>query len=474
MKIFAIEIKLKHCWMLAIMSIMINQSSVFAQNEEYSIELQDLVVPNAPASAIIGSQISLQPAITPRAFGLSILNSIANEAGEFPNNIAVEFAPYWWSPKPDLTFDNYYDKNGFGEFISQSLSFSIASEASTRTIDDGSEIDVTKLGLGLRFALIAGEANPQVEKAKEDLENELRRCLELVDEEVEKRRILKQRLVENQEKLEQSDFEGLAETLSFFKDFYNIEGKPAIVLDELIADIKLIPYRQIDDEAKKAQLRAILFELSKEFYPEESDRNNSEYLSTIIDNISKDAKKARNNRCLEERDSKIGEFNTKLKDLDRARVGWQLESASAVGFDFRENDFDEFRFTNLATWLTASYRGTASEEKASPIEFLGVAKYTFDELEDDSNSFLDLGAGLVYRLPTTPLTFSLEYVRRFGDDEDDRFVGVADYRISNKYSVFLSYGKEFEDDFEGNDDLVTLFGLKLGLGRNPVATEEIK
>ena len=120
----------------------------------------------------------------------------------------------------------------------------------------------------------------------------------------------------------------------------------------------------------------------------------------------------------------------------------QLESASAVGFDFRENDFDEFRFRNVATWLTASYRGVVlgEDETASPIEFLGVARYTFDEFEDDTDSFFDIGVGIVYRLQQTPLAFSLEYVRRFGDDEDDRFVGVADYRITTTYSVFLSYG----------------------------------
>ena len=177
MKKSIISLTKKSSLMVTILLITLNPDLAFAQNKNptppLEIEVNDLVVPNAPASAIIGSEINLKPASTPRTFGLSFLNSIANESGEFPNHIAVEFAPYWWSPRPELTFKDYYNKNGFGEFVRQSLSFSIASDASTITTDNDEEIDVTKLGFGMRFALIAGRANPQVEEVKTELQNEL-------------------------------------------------------------------------------------------------------------------------------------------------------------------------------------------------------------------------------------------------------------------------------------------------------------
>jgi hypothetical protein len=463
--------QLKYYWIFTALFIIFNPDLAFAQdkNETFAIKVQDLVVPNAPASAIIGSQISLKPAITPKAFGLSILNSISNEEGEFPNNIAVEFTPYWWSPKPNLTFDNYYNKNGFGQFIPQSLSFSIASEADKINVDDN-EIDVTKLGLGLRFALIAGKANPLVEQAKNSLLKELKDCLELIEEELNKGRILEKKLVEDEGQLEEKDFLGLIETMNLLKTAKDFDGQEAIVFDTLQEKIKILSNSQAETHEKKNQLKEILSQISQELYGENIDENN---IKEIIVNISNDAGNVRNDKCLQERNKKIGDLNAYLKNLDeKARVGLQLESASAVGFDFREDDFDEFRFRNFATWLTASYRGKKSSVKeASPIEFLGVARYTFDELEDDTNNFFDVGAGLVYRLQKTPLAFSLEYVRRFGDDEDDRFVGVADYRINNTYSVFLSYGKDFEEDFNGNGDVVTLFGLKVGLGRESAVTE---
>ena len=476
MKSFVMNTQVKYCGIFTALLIILTPSLALAQDENENktleIKVQDLVVPNAPASAIIGSQISLKPAITPRAFGLSILNSISNEEGEFPNNIAVEFTPYWWSPRPNLSFEDYYNKNGFGQFIPQSLSFSIASEADNIKVDD---IDVTKLGLGLRFALIAGKANPQVEQAKNDLLKELSDCLELIDQELNKGRILEKKLVEDEGQLEEQDFDWLIETIDIIKTAQGFKGKEAIILDKLKEKIKLLSNSTDSDREKKNQLKEILSQVSQEFYGENIDKNN---LSEIIVNISNDAGNIRNDQCLQEREKKIGELNTYLKKLDeKDRVGLQLVSASAVGFDFRENDFDEFRFRNFATWLTASYRGKKSSEdqvkKGSPIEFLGVARYTLDELEDNTDSFFDVGAGLVYRLQKTPLVFSLEYVRRFGDDEDDRFVGVADYRINNTYSVFLSYGKDFEDNFSGNDDVVTLFGLKVGLGRDSAVTSII-
>lgn len=158
--------------------------------------------------------------------------------------------------------------------------------------------------------------------------------------------------------------------------------------------------------------------------------------------------------------------------MDNSKIAFQLNLATATEFNFTENDLGKFGLESYATQLKISDFDVMSEDKASPLEFLGVARYTLDEFEDDTNNLFDVGASIVYRLQQTPLSFSLEYIRRFGDEGDDRFVGIADYRINNTYSVFLSYGKDFEDDFNANEDLVTLFGLQVGLGRNSAVLVE--
>lgn len=201
----------------------------------------------------------------------------------------------------------------------------------------------------------------------------------------------------------------------------------------------------------------------------------SDDLRSLVLEIRNDSSKVAIDKCVENPDGKIEELNQSLKDFESSRVGHQLESAFGAGFDFPDDNFDDIRFRNFATWLTYSYRKVSLIEAdgeevktASPLEFLLVSRYTLNELEDDSNSFFDAGGGLIYRLKETPLAFSLEYVRRFGDEEDDRFAGVADYKINDTYSVFLSYGREFDDNFNGNGDVLALFGLRLGFGREPV------
>jgi hypothetical protein len=352
-------------------------------------DLNQLSVPDSPALDLIGSNISIKPSETPRAFGLNLLESISNSEGNFPQNLAIEFAPYWWSSHPGLTYDDYYKKTGFGEAIIETLSFSIGGRDAK--IQQGEEVDGTTLGLGLRFNLLAGQKNPALTDLEPNLEREL-------------------------------------------KDFR----------------------RQFLQEC----------------------------VSFRDANLSTEEVQKQINGCVDKKTNKkwselLKEKATQFGELQKLRTGWQLEFATAGAFDFPGNDFDEAEFSRFGTWLTTSYRGTKvikdengkKSSIASPIQFLGVAKYSLEELNDNSNNFFDLGAGIVYQLNQTPLALSLEYVRRFGDEGDDRVVGVAEYRINNNYTVFATYGKTFENSFEGDEDLVTLFGLKIGAGKNQVTQE---
>jgi hypothetical protein len=352
-------------------------------------DLNQLSVPDSPALDLIGKDLSIKPSETPRAFGLNLLESIGNSEGNFPQNLAIEFAPYWWSSHPGLKYDDYYSKTGFGEAILETLSFSIGGRDAK--IQQGKEkVDGTILGLGLRFNLLAGQKNPALTDLEPNLERELK----------------------------------------------NLRGQ---FLDECV------PFRDANLSTEEAQKQV------DECVNKETNKKWSELLK---------------------------EKATQFGELEKLRVGWQLEFATAGAFDFPKNDFDKAEFSRFGTWLTTSYRGTKVIEDengkksiASPIQFLGVAKYSLEELNDNSKNFFDLGTGIVYRLNQTPLALSLEYVRRFGDKGDDRLVGVAEYRINNNYSVFASYGKTFEDNFKGDGDLVTLFGLKIGAGKSQVIQE---
>ena len=66
----------------------------------------------------------------------------------------------------------------------------------------------------------------------------------------------------------------------------------------------------------------------------------------------------------------------------------------------------------------------------------------------------------------------MEYVKRFvveGEDTE-RLVAVFEYRLPmDNLSFVASYGKTFDDDFEGKEDLVSSLGINFGFGRGPVS-----
>ena len=352
--------------------------------EEIEITIDELRVPDAPALSIIGSpKTEISRPGTPRAFGLSLIEAFSDSEAGIPQNLAIDLAPYWWSKRTFNTLDDYIcgtnnlnvpeapncEPIGFGESLLRSLTLSIGSSQEDVEIG-GEDVDLTRLGLGLRFSIITGEINPAfIEKYNSVSPENV--C------------ILK---VENDEKLELSDSE--------------------------------------------------------------------------------------KQKCRKERTEALTELGKELEELNATRVGWQLDFALASALDFEDDSFDDAEFSRFGTWLTASYRPT-SDNKASAVTFLGVARYLYNDFDDADDSLVDLGGRVIWNPVANPLSLSLEYLRRFGDDGDDRIVGIAQYKFDETYSIFASFGKTFEEDFTGNDDLVTFLGLNIGLGQKPTTKVKV-
>jgi hypothetical protein len=167
-------------------------------------------------------------------------------------------------------------------------------------------------------------------------------------------------------------------------------------------------------------------------------------------------------KCISENQN-YGNIAKALNKLDLQRVGFQLEFASAVGFDFLDNDFNDSELSKVGVWLTPSYVPASSD-----FSFLGIVRYEHDSFGDKDDNTFDLGSRIIWQPKESNVSVSMEYLRRFGDLADDRIVGVFEYDINDTYSVFASYGKTFETAFKGNDDLVTLFGINIGLGKERV------
>lgn len=346
------------------------------ENKEIEVKLDEFRVPDAPALSIIGSpKIEISKPATPRAFGLSLIQSASNSESVIPRNFAIDVAPYWWSKRTFNTLDDYIcksndkkipealtcDKIGFGESLVRSLTFSIASSGADEDKD-------TRVGLGLRFSIIPGEINPAFIKKLDSIS---------------------------------------PENLCIFKIGEQGENQPLV----------------------GAELE----------------------------------------KCRKDKFENLTNIGKELQQLNATRVGWQLDFASASALDFKENNFDNAEFTRFGTWLTASYRPTKREGEASSVTFLGIGRYLYNDFKDKGDNLFDLGGRLVWSPTKNPLSASVEYLRRFGDDEDDRLVALAEYKFNDTYSIFASFGKGFEEDFTGNEDLVTFLGINIGLGQKPKA-----
>ncbi len=145
---------------LAIVLLLLGTAPLAAQAPP-AVTLDDLKTPPSPAFVLMGiAPTSVERPTTPRALGLALLDSVEGNNGNsaLPQDLAVELAPYWLSPRPDLTFDQY-DRPGFWQGLRQSLSVSLATKG-----DDGTAATTsstaptgTLLGAGARASWMLGK-----------------------------------------------------------------------------------------------------------------------------------------------------------------------------------------------------------------------------------------------------------------------------------------------------------------------------
>jgi hypothetical protein len=332
-------------------------SIILAEQELPAID--ELRVPNSPAFNLLGISPSVidRPA-TPKALGISLLEASSKSEGNFPRNIALEVAPYWWTSHPELTFEDYYSKTGFGESILQTLAISIGTTETTLQLN-GADVKGTRLGLGFKFNLVSGKANPALAgKVKE------------------------------------------------------------------LKDLQLEVLANIPDTGEVAD-------------------------SPLTRKLSAKAKE--------------------IANLDKARVGWQVEFASGATYDLPNDDWDDSELTRYGGWLTASYHSPDVDSVMHQLTFLALGRYIYEDINGQDDNIFDTGASIFWKSREMPVSLSAEYIHRFSENDDqDRLVGVLEYIVNETYSVFASYGKTFESDFEGDDNLVAILGINFGWGKGPI------
>jgi hypothetical protein len=128
--------------------------------------LDSLITPASPALILLGaSSVAIERPSTPKAVALTLASAIRDAEG-LPKDLAVEFAPYWLTPHPRLTFTDYY-RAGLAQRLLQTFGLSLG----TSRLDppaDGAEPG-TALAFGFRTTPFTGSSNPELAGAADSL-----------------------------------------------------------------------------------------------------------------------------------------------------------------------------------------------------------------------------------------------------------------------------------------------------------------
>lgn len=172
----------------------------------------------------------------------------------------------------------------------------------------------------------------------------------------------------------------------------------------------------------------------------------------------------------------IGRALETFRSANRDRVGLRLELAGAGAFDFPEDKSEQEKLKSVGVWMTAAYR-TDEGSFLDRLDFLGVFRFLRNRAATDFFETYDLGARIfwTHANPNFPFSASTEYVHRYmsgsAKQDSEKFTFIAEYRVNKDWSIFASAGQTFDQNFDGNENFATLFGLNFGYGKGPVVAQ---
>jgi len=174
--------------------------------------------------------------------------------------------------------------------------------------------------------------------------------------------------------------------------------------------------------------------------------------------------------------------DNKAKIIDKLQNNYNnpifnLDVAAGVSSFFKDNQSDTGRLGRYGVWMSCQVALPLDDTSDNFLNINGLGRVLNDKILFDftsnnyeEKSYYDVGGKLEFQFKT--LAISGEYLNRGGDVNDNKLVGVIEYKVND--SLFLSggYGKNFDNPATGN--LITLFGLKWGLFKQRQADITIK
>ncbi len=164
---------------------------------------------------------------------------------------------------------------------------------------------------------------------------------------------------------------------------------------------------------------------------------------------------------IKERAGKYG-YTSKMQEIINRKPAFALDVAVAYNQRFSEDHFNDNGFGRFGVWGTAAASVFLDQSKFNYLNIYGFVRYLKGERQtfamvDNNYNAIDLG--IKAELEFKKLVVGYEYINRSGDLESYRSAGNIKYQAFE--NIFLT--GSFGNNFSGQDDLITLFGVQWGL-----------
>jgi hypothetical protein len=149
----------------------------------------------------------------------------------------------------------------------------------------------------------------------------------------------------------------------------------------------------------------------------------------------------------------------------RQRVGWLVETGTALALDVPDNTLSNASVGRYAYWMTPIYRFDPR-----PVAVAGLLRVIVEP--ETQLTRVDVG-GRVSVSRRSGIGYSLEAIGRISmrtpeDRYSGRLVGAVAYPFNRSTQLNFTFGKNFENDFSHGGSLLASFGLTIGLGEIPL------
>ena len=171
----------------------------------------------------------------------------------------------------------------------------------------------------------------------------------------------------------------------------------------------------------------------------------------------------------------------KIRDADKHRVGFMLETGFAQVLEVPQNTLADAAGARRAYWINPIFRLDDSGPVEGvggkwPLDFAGLVRI-IDERQTTSD-IIDFGGRMVARFRGVQYSIEALGRKRFVDQRipgDDllnaRVVGGVAYAFNPSTAVNFTFGKNYKDDFARGGSLLASFGMTIGLGPIRVGLE---